>query len=222
MFIAPVCVTSISVLLFVVFLYTRYYPQPVVDFFKVLVLIITPQNSLGVQHSVVIYVNGSCSWSVTSVTKVLAEWFLGVIKYIKERSANTVMILKAWLSVKGLKVVRNISKVFYSWASKLKSIIRASINLLGGSSASSLLYFKINQLIQLSSLFLDLLYSSQVYLIDQHPSLPYIKHFWLVYLWGYIFIQRLLWGLQVELIQYRCCWWQWWSIKQVSKLICGY
>jgi len=41
------------------------------------------------------------------------EWFLGVTKCIKERSANTVIILKAWLSVKGLKVVRNVSKVSY-------------------------------------------------------------------------------------------------------------
>ena len=41
------------------------------------------------------------------------EWFLGVIKYIKERLANMVVILKAWLFVKGLKVVRNVSKVFY-------------------------------------------------------------------------------------------------------------
>ena len=41
------------------------------------------------------------------------EWFLGVIKCIKEWSANTVVILKAWLSIKGLKVVRNVSKGFY-------------------------------------------------------------------------------------------------------------
>jgi len=45
---------------------------------------------------------------------VLAEWFLGATKCIKERLANIVIILKAWLSVKGLKVVRNISKVSYS------------------------------------------------------------------------------------------------------------
>jgi len=45
---------------------------------------------------------------------ILIGWFLGAIKYIKERSANTVVILKAWLSVKGLKVVRNVSKVSYS------------------------------------------------------------------------------------------------------------
>jgi hypothetical protein len=44
---------------------------------------------------------------------MLIGWFLGIIKYIKERSANTVVILKAWPSIKGLKVVRNISKVFY-------------------------------------------------------------------------------------------------------------
>ena len=45
---------------------------------------------------------------------VLIGWFLGAIKYIKERLANTVVILKAWPSIKGLKVVRNISKVSYS------------------------------------------------------------------------------------------------------------
>jgi len=45
---------------------------------------------------------------------ILIGWFLGVIKYIKERSANTVVILKAWPSIKGLKVVRNVSKVSYS------------------------------------------------------------------------------------------------------------
>ena len=46
----------------------------------------------------VIYANGSCLWSVTSVmglTGVLAGQFLGVIKCVKERSANTVVILKA-------------------------------------------------------------------------------------------------------------------------------
>jgi len=45
---------------------------------------------------------------------VLAEWFLDATKCIKEQLANTVVILKAWLSVKGPKVVRNISKVSYS------------------------------------------------------------------------------------------------------------
>ena len=47
---------------------------------------------------VVIYANGSYSRSVTSViglTGVLIGWFLGAIKYIKERSANIVVILKA-------------------------------------------------------------------------------------------------------------------------------
>jgi len=88
---------------------------------------------------VVIYANRSYLRSVTSITGligILMGWFLGAIKYIKERSANTVIILKAWLSVKGLKVVRNISKVFYSWVSKSKLIIRAFINLLRTSSSS--------------------------------------------------------------------------------------
>ena len=52
--------------------------------------------------------------SIIGLIGVLIGWFLGVIKYIKERLANTVVILKAWPSVKGLKVVRNISKVSYS------------------------------------------------------------------------------------------------------------
>jgi len=91
---------------------------------------------------------------------VLAEWFSGATKCIKEQSANTVVILKAWLSVKGLKVVRNVSEVSYSWSSRLKLIIRASINLLGGSSSFSSLYSKINWLICLLNLFLDLLRSS--------------------------------------------------------------
>ena len=46
----------------------------------------------------VIYANRSYSRSVTSIigpTGVLAGWFLGIIKYIKERSANTVIVLKA-------------------------------------------------------------------------------------------------------------------------------
>jgi hypothetical protein len=49
--------------------------------------------------------------SVTGLTSVLTSRFLSAIKYAKERSANTVVILKAWLFVKGLKVVRNVSKV---------------------------------------------------------------------------------------------------------------
>jgi len=66
---------------------------------------------------VVIYANRSCSRSIISImglTGVLAGQFLGAIECVKERSANTVIILKAWLSVKGLKVVRNVSKVSYS------------------------------------------------------------------------------------------------------------
>ena len=131
--------------------------------------IIILQNSLGVQRSVVIYANRSYSRSVTSIiglTDIFIDWFLGAIKCIKERLANTVIILKAQLSVKGLKVVRNVSKVSYSQVSKLKLIIRASINLLRNSSTFSPLQSKINQLIWLLNLFLDLLYSSQVYLID--------------------------------------------------------
>jgi hypothetical protein len=64
----------------------------------------------------VIYINGSCSRSVTSIiglTGILIGCFLGVIKCIKERLANIVVILKAWPSIKGLKVVRNVSKVSY-------------------------------------------------------------------------------------------------------------
>ena len=49
--------------------------------------------------------------SVIGLTDIFIDWFSGVIKYIKERSANTVIILKAWLSIKGLKIVRNIFKV---------------------------------------------------------------------------------------------------------------
>src|SRR3984957_5191875 len=97
---------------------------------------------------------------------VLIEWFLGVTECIKERLANTVVILKAWVFVKGLKVVRNISKVFCFWLFRLKLIIRASINLLRDSFTSFPLYSKINWLIYLLNLFLNLLYSSWVCLID--------------------------------------------------------
>ena len=79
-----------------------------------------------------------------SMTKVLVKWFSGIIKCVKEQLANIVVILKAWLSVKGLKVVRNVFKVSCSLASKSKSIIRAFIDLLRGSSSSSPLYFRIN------------------------------------------------------------------------------
>jgi hypothetical protein len=41
---------------------------------------------------------------------MLIGGFSGVIKYTKEWSANTVVILKAWSSVKGPKMVRNASK----------------------------------------------------------------------------------------------------------------
>ena len=46
----------------------------------------------------VIYVNGSYLWSVMSVVGiagVLIDWFLGVIKCIKEWLANMVIVLKA-------------------------------------------------------------------------------------------------------------------------------
>ena len=115
-FTALVYIILISILLFIVFLYIRYCLQPIVDFLEVPILIITPQNSLGVQRSMVIYANRSYLQSVTSIiglTGVLTGQFSGAIKYIKERSANTVVILKAQLSVKGLKVVRNIFKVSY-------------------------------------------------------------------------------------------------------------
>jgi hypothetical protein len=52
--------------------------------------------------------------SIIGLTGILIGQFLGIIKHIKERSANIVVILKAWLSIKGLKVVRNVSKVSYS------------------------------------------------------------------------------------------------------------
>jgi hypothetical protein len=64
---------------------------------------------------------------------VLINGFLGVIKCIKERSANIVVILKAWSFIKGPKVVRNTSKDSYSWLFKSKSIISAFINSLRGS-----------------------------------------------------------------------------------------
>ena len=38
---------------------------------------------------------------------VLISGFSGAIEYKKERSANTVVILKAWSSIKDPKVVRN-------------------------------------------------------------------------------------------------------------------
>ena len=116
-FTALVCVILMSVLSFIVVLYVKYCLQPAVNFLDVLVLIITLQNSLGVQYSVVIYVNRSCLQSVTSIVGIVGifiDWFLGIIKCIKEQSANTVIILKVQLSVRGLKVVRNIFKVFYS------------------------------------------------------------------------------------------------------------
>jgi hypothetical protein len=81
----------------------------------------------------VIYINESYSWSIKSVI----GGFSGVIKYTKERSANTVVILKAWSSIKGPKAVKNTSEDSYSWLSELKSIIGAFINPLRGSSSLS-------------------------------------------------------------------------------------
>ena len=143
-FTALVYIILISILLFIVALYIRYCLQPIIDFLKAPISIITLQNSLEVQYSIIIYANRSYLQSITSIMGVLAKQFLGIIKYIKEQSANTVIILKAQLSIKGLKIVRNVSKVSYSLASKSKSIIRASINLSGGSSSSSPLYSRIN------------------------------------------------------------------------------
>ena len=68
---------------------------------------------------------------------MLTDGFSGVIKYIKERLANTVVILKAWSSIKGLKVVRNAFRDSCSWLSKSKSIISAFINSSRGSSSLS-------------------------------------------------------------------------------------
>ena len=59
---------------------------------------------------------------------VLTGGFSGAIKCKKERSANTVVILKAWSSVKDPKVVRNASRDSCSWLFELKSIISASID----------------------------------------------------------------------------------------------
>ena len=147
------------------------------------------------------------------------DWFLGTIKYIKEQSANIVIILKTWLSIKGLKVVKNAFKVFYFQVFKLKLIIRAFINLLKDFFASSLLQSKINQLICLLNLFLDLLRFSQVCLVDQYPFLPHTKYFQLVCLRGYTFIQELLRELQMEFSQYGYCQRQRRFIKQVSELV---
>jgi len=60
----------------------------------------------------VIYVNGSYSRSVKSVTGpmgVLTDGFSGAIECKKERSTSRVVILNAWSSIKDPKVVRNAS-----------------------------------------------------------------------------------------------------------------
>jgi len=66
---------------------------------------------------------------VTSLIGMLTGRFLGAIKCKKEQLANMVVILKAWSSVKDLKVVRNASRDSCSWLFESKSIISASINL---------------------------------------------------------------------------------------------
>jgi hypothetical protein len=51
------------------------------------------------------YANRSCLRFVISIAgfiSMLTGGFIGVIKYIKERSASIVVILKAWLSIKDL------------------------------------------------------------------------------------------------------------------------
>jgi hypothetical protein len=68
---------------------------------------------------------------------ILIGGFLSAIKYKKEWSANIVVILKAWSSIKDLKVVRNTSRDSYSWLFKSKLIISAFINLLKDSSSLS-------------------------------------------------------------------------------------
>jgi hypothetical protein len=45
---------------------------------------------------------------------VFISGFSGIIKCKKERLTNIVIILNAWLFIKGLKVVRNTSKGSYS------------------------------------------------------------------------------------------------------------
>ena len=97
-FMALAYIVLIFVLLFIVVLYARYCLQPIVDFLEAPISIITLQNSLGVQRSIVIYANRSYSRSVTPITGLtgmLAGQFLGAIECIKERSANTVIVLKA-------------------------------------------------------------------------------------------------------------------------------
>jgi hypothetical protein len=51
---------------------------------------------------------------VTGLIGVLISGFLGAIKCKKERSANIVVILKAWSFIKDPKVVRNTSRDSYS------------------------------------------------------------------------------------------------------------
>ena len=74
---------------------------------------------------------------MTSLIGMLIGRFLGAIKCKKERLANIVIILKAWLSVKDPKVVRNASRDSCSWLFESKSIISASIDLSKDSSSLS-------------------------------------------------------------------------------------
>ena len=49
---------------------------------------------------------------------VFTDWFLNIIKCIKKQLANITIILKAQLSIKGLKVVKNVFKVSYTVGAK--------------------------------------------------------------------------------------------------------
>jgi len=48
---------------------------------------------------------------VMGLMGMFINWFLGAIKCTKKWSANIVVILKAWLFIKGLKVVKNVFEV---------------------------------------------------------------------------------------------------------------
>ena len=69
--IAPAVIVSIVVLW--AFLYARYYPQPAIDRFDALVLIITPQNLLEVYRLVVLQANRSDFQLLVGVAPVIAQ-----------------------------------------------------------------------------------------------------------------------------------------------------